>query len=334
MVQPPPRAALAVRVAASGPTSGLRRCRVHRPSAGRGEVLVEVRSAAVNRSDVLGVRGVLPTMTYPRVPGRDFAGVVVEGPSELVGTEVWGTGGGDLGFTRDGSHAQFVVVPADAVVPLPAGLPLVEAGACGLAYFVADEALRRAGGVAGGDTALVTGAVGGVGTAAAALARWRGAAVIGAVRGAEEAKAAEAAGIDVVVDTEREDLATAVRSATDGRGADTAVDTVGGAVLNATVHALGIGGGACFISSPPSTSAEFDLLTFYQRDLRLVGLNSGRFTAQDAAARLRALLPGFESGALTAPPIAAHYPLDDAAAAYRDVEEGTVTGRVLILPGS
>lgn len=339
MAPSPAPAARAVVAVAAGPPGGLRPCRVDRPAAGPGEVLVEVRSSAVNRSDVLSVQGLLPMTRFPRVPGRDFAGVVADGPPELTGTRVWGTGGGDLGFTRDGCHAQFVVVPADAVVPLPPGLPLIEAGACGLAYFVALEALHRAAppgavGIAGGVTVLVTGAVGGVGSAAAAVARWRGALVIGAVRGRRERKAAEAAGIDVVVDTQHEDLAAAVQAATGGRGADLAVDTVGGAVLNATVRALGTGGGACLVSSPPSAAADFDLRRFYQGDLRLVGLNSGHLTARDAAAHLRTLAPGFESGALTAPAIAARYSLDDAAAAYREVDEGTAAGRVLILPGS
>src|SRR5829696_5511382 len=97
--------------------SELRQTEVPRPDPGEGEVLIEVDATAVNRSDVLNARGAFPFTTLPRIPGRDFAGVVVEGPGELLGKEVWGTGGGDLGFLRDGSHAGYVAVSRNAVAP-------------------------------------------------------------------------------------------------------------------------------------------------------------------------------------------------------------------------
>jgi NADPH2:quinone reductase len=84
-----------------GEPSELRQREVTRPDPRKGEVLVKVHAAAVNRSDILNARGIVPFKTLPRIPGRDFAEVVVEGPRDLVGTEVWGTGDGDLGFTRD-----------------------------------------------------------------------------------------------------------------------------------------------------------------------------------------------------------------------------------------
>src|SRR5918993_649811 len=105
----------AVLIERFGDPSELRRKDVFRPDPGEGEVLVEVHAAAVNRSDVLNARGSFASTTLPRIPGRDFAGIVVEGPQELVGTEVWGTGGGELGFVRDGSHARYLAVPASAV---------------------------------------------------------------------------------------------------------------------------------------------------------------------------------------------------------------------------
>src|SRR5215216_2016156 len=93
-----------------GDPSELRPTEVAKPDAGDGAVLVEIHAAAVNRSDALNARGSFPFTTLPRIPGRDFAGIVVEGPRELVGTEVWGTGGGELGFIRDGSHARYLAV--------------------------------------------------------------------------------------------------------------------------------------------------------------------------------------------------------------------------------
>src|SRR5829696_10466646 len=100
-----------------GDPSELRPTEVPRPEPEVDEVVVEVHAAAVNRSDVLNVRGSFAFTTLPRIPGRDFAGVVVEGPQDLVGKEVWGTGGGGLGFVRDGSHARYLAVSRNAVAP-------------------------------------------------------------------------------------------------------------------------------------------------------------------------------------------------------------------------
>ena len=83
------------------------------PQPGDGEALVEVKAAGINPSDVKNIQGVMHGTTLPRIPGRDFAGVVVRGPAETIGREVWGTGG-DIGFTRDGSHAQYILLPLAA----------------------------------------------------------------------------------------------------------------------------------------------------------------------------------------------------------------------------
>jgi len=157
----------AIRVDGGMDPAALRVAEVPEPVPGPDDVLVEVYAAAVNRSDVLSVRGA-PISTYPRIPGRDFAGRIVAGPAELLRREVWGCGGDDLGFRRDGSHAQFLAIPRDAVVVKPSAWALEEAGGAGLAYTVAALALDRAGGVTPGATVLVTGVTGGVGTATAA----------------------------------------------------------------------------------------------------------------------------------------------------------------------
>src|SRR6476620_12072117 len=85
------------------------------------EVLVEVKAAAINPSDIKNVQGKMHETTVPRIPGRDFAEMIVKGPDERLGQSVFGSGG-NLGFGRDGSHAQYLVVPATAVLPLPSNL--------------------------------------------------------------------------------------------------------------------------------------------------------------------------------------------------------------------
>src|SRR4029077_16023392 len=82
------------------------------------EVLIEVRAAAVNPSDVKAATGLMPYAIFPRTPGRDYAGVVIDGPPEMIGREVFGSSG-DLGIRRDGTHATHLAVEADAVVEKP-----------------------------------------------------------------------------------------------------------------------------------------------------------------------------------------------------------------------
>src|SRR5579862_4717107 len=116
----------ALRIHEFGDLSKLRVEEIAEAVPGKDEVKVRLRAAAVNPSDVRNVEGKMEGTTLPRTPGRDFAGVVVDGPAALVGLEVWGTGG-DIGFTRDGSHAESIVIPAAAAVRKPPSLKFEEA---------------------------------------------------------------------------------------------------------------------------------------------------------------------------------------------------------------
>jgi NADPH:quinone reductase len=317
-----------------GDPSELRQKEVPKPEPGEGEVLVEVHAAAVNRSDVLNARGSFPFTTLPRIPGRDFAGVVVEGPRELVGAEVWGTGGGELGFIRDGSHARYLAVSRNAVAPKSDTLSLEEAAASGLAYVTAGSALVELGGVSAGETILVTGAAGGVGSAAVMIARWKGARVIGAIKDESERATAERAGVEVIVDTSQEGVTDAVLAATDGGGVDLALDAVGGPLFEPALNGLGEKGRMVVITTTPGKQhVSFNLLDFYRKGLRLYGLMTSFLDSEESAAILRSLGPGFDEGALRAPAIAERYPLERAGTAYARVESAEVPGRVLLVMG-
>jgi len=317
-----------------GDPSALRLTEVPKPDPAEGEILLEVHAAAVNRSDVLNARGSFAFTTLPRIPGRDFAGVVVEGPQELVGKEVWGTGGGELGFVRHGSHARYLAVSRNAVAPKSNFLSLEEAGASGLAYVTAGSALVELGGVSAGETILVTGAAGGVGSAAAMIARWKDARVIGAIKDESERLMAERAGAQVIVDTSQEEVTGAVLEATDDRGADLVLDTVGGPLFEPALNCLGEKGRMVVITTTPDKQhVSFNLLDFYRKGLRLFGLMTSFLDAEGSAAVLRDLGPGFDEGALRAPAIAERYPLEQAGTAYARVERGEVAGRVLLIMG-
>src|SRR5208282_4624051 len=126
----------ALRFARTGSLENLGVETMDRPVPRAGEVLVRVQAAAINPSDVKNVLGKMELTTVPRTPGRDFAGVVEQGPPEWIGRPVFGTGG-DLGFRRDGSHAEYLAVPASVAAPMPLGMAFAEAAMLGLPYITA-----------------------------------------------------------------------------------------------------------------------------------------------------------------------------------------------------
>src|SRR6201988_770390 len=134
----------ALRFHQTGSLDELRLEEVPTPVPRADEVLVQVKAAAVNPSDVKNVQGKMHITTVPRIPGRDFAGLIVKGSAgQVVGQPVFGSGG-DLGFARDGSHAEYVAVPDTAVVPLPKNLSFAQAAGIGVAYLTAWAALVNA----------------------------------------------------------------------------------------------------------------------------------------------------------------------------------------------
>src|ERR1700738_5030580 len=108
------------------------------------EVLIEIRAAAVNPSDVKAATGLMPYAVFPRPPGRDYAGVVVDGPAGSIGREVFGSSG-DLGIRRNGTHATHLAVEVDAVVDKPNSISFEEADGICVPFVTAMEGFRRAG---------------------------------------------------------------------------------------------------------------------------------------------------------------------------------------------
>jgi NADPH:quinone reductase-like Zn-dependent oxidoreductase len=281
------------------------------PAPGPGEILVEIHAAAVNPSDARNVAGSMPQTTMPRTPGRDFAGRVVAGTGWPVGAEVFGTSG-HLGFTRDGTHAEYVVVLASGAVRKPAALPMTAAACLGVPFVTACEGLRRAG-IDAGQRVLVVGG-GAVGSAVAQLARWRSArVVVTSTRGGP----APAPGVEVL-DLRSSDLAAA--AALPG-GFDVVFNTVGGPTFAPSVAALARGGRLVVIAAAADPMVSFDLRDFYRRDLRFVGVDSLKLSDEAAAALLSGILPGLEAGALV-PAAPTEITLEHAPDAYRSALRG------------
>jgi NADPH:quinone reductase len=315
----------ALRLEAFGPLSALAVTDTPPPARRGEEVLIAVRAAAVSPFDVKNVTGLIPLTTLPRVPGRDYAGVVVEGPPALMGKEVWGTGG-SLGLTRDGSHAEYLTIPADAVREKPRTLDFGQAASIGVSYSAAWIGLVRAANVSPGDVVLIVGASGSVGRAAAQIARWRGARVIGADR-----RLSEGGTFDHQVNTATQDLVKTVRGLTNGMGADVAFDTVGGPLFEATLGSLRHRGRHVVISSVGERRVSFDLLDFYHQELTLYGVDTVKYDPRASADILDELRLGFETSRLT-PSTLLTFPLQSASDAYQAVHAGTGGSKVVLVP--
>ena len=227
----------ALRFHKTGSLDDLRLEEISTPSLAAGEVLVRVRAAAINPSDVKNVQGKMHQTTVPRIPGRDFAGVVVGGSDELSGQSVFGSGG-NLEFGRDGSHAEYVAVPANAVLPLPSNLSFEQAAGIGVAYLTAWAALVNAARIQPGETVLVLGTIGSVGSAAARIAHELGARVIGTVRKASDIPTADSLPVYEWIDLGTTELGTGARAVTNGRGAEVVFDLVGGTMFEKCLDAV------------------------------------------------------------------------------------------------
>ena len=244
----------------------------------------------------------------PRILGRDFAGTIEAGPLDCIGQEVWGTGG-DLGFTRDGTHAEYVLVPSRAVVPKPPALTLEQAGALGLPLVTAWAAIFDKASLKKGETLLVIGANGAVGRSAVELGTWAGARVVGIDR--TDANPSQA---DVMLDSSsaefQQDLAKTL-----GPGANVVFDTVGGAMFSMGMQSLAPDGRMVAITVSGGSEVTFDLLRFYRNNFSLFGLNTLRLDAVASAVILEETGRPFQVGWLKPRELIVH-PFDRAVEAY------------------
>ena len=320
----------AVKFQQTGSLDDLRIEEVPLPTPGPGEVLVQVKAAAVNPSDIKNVQGKMHETTVPRIPGRDFAGVIVKGPEELLGQSVFGSGG-NLGFGRDGSHAEYVTVPATAVIPLPRNLSFEQGAAMGVAYITAWAALVNAAQIEAGETALILGTTGAVGSAAARIAHQLGLRVIGTSRRASDIPSAGLLPVDDWIDLQADDLPAAVRKLTNGRGADIVFDTIGGAVFEKCLAALAWRGRQVAISSSPDPRVSFNLVDFYHNESRLLGVDSLKLSFEETAEILRHVTPGIESGVVPAPLVEV-FSLEEGPRLYREVAESKIKAKPILVP--
>lgn len=292
-----------------------------------GNALVQVKSASVNPSDVKNVGGHFAHTKPPRIPGRDFSGVVVAGPAEWLGAEVWGTGG-DIGFTRDGTHAELIEIPIAALSRKPSTLSHEQAASIGVNFVVAWLGTVDYAQLAAGETIAVIGASGGVGGAVTQIAKARGARVIAVDRQPPVADSPAARLIDAYVPFDEHSVER-VKALTNGDGVDVVYDAVGGVAFETALGLAKRRGRVVEISATGKRRVEFDLIDFYHNETQLFGTDSAKLGVTESARLMTALAEGFESGRFEAPVIAQRFTLAQAREAYEAVAAGT-RGRVVI----
>jgi NADPH:quinone reductase len=302
------------------------------PVAEPDEAVIAVKAASVNPSDLKNVAGQMGGTNLPRIPGRDFAGVVVDGPHEWIGAEVWGTGG-DIGFTRDGSHAELLAIPPAALARKPEHLTFEEASAAGVNFVIAWLGAAEVAQLAPGETIAVFGVSGGVGGAVAQIAHALGARVLGVdrVQPADDTPAASIIEEFIALDGSPEDTGSNVRRLTAGRGADVVYDAVGGVTTPAALSSLAQRGRLVVISSVGTRTVQIDLVDLYRNETRILGANSLNLDVAESGTRLNLLAPYFESGQFRPLPVTQRFGLDHGMDAYLAVEDH-VRGRVVICP--
>ena len=300
------------------------------PSAETGQCVIEVHAAGVNPSDVKAALGAMPHAIWPRTPGRDYAGVVIDGPEHLIGKEVWGSGG-ELGIRRDGTHARYLIVATESVREKPKSVSMLEAGAVGVPFITAHEGLRRAGFPQKNDVVLVLGGNGKVGQATVQLATRAGARVFGVERTGEGYRGHATGPVDMI-DASVQDIAEYVREKTDGHGADIVYNTVGSPYFEQANRAMAIGARQIFISTIEKPT-PFDIFAFYRGQHTYVGIDTLALDSLAGARILDELVAGFNDGTLKPFQVVDEniFDLPNAIQAYRAVLAGA-RERVVVRP--
>src|ERR1700678_3991827 len=260
------------------------------------EAVIRVEAASVNPSDVKNVAGDMDWTVLPRTRGRDFAGVVVSGPPEWHGAAVWGTGG-DTGFIRDGSHAELMSVPTEALARKPERLSFDEASTVGVNFVVAWYGAVETAQLKANETIAIFGVSGGVGGAVAQIANALGARVIGVDRRKPDPDTPAAAVIDHFITSDpTADVGAEIKKLTGGTGVDVVYDAVGGVTTPAALASLAHRGRLVVISAVGPSAVGIDLRDLYHNETRIYGCDSRKLTVSDSARRLEKMAPYFESG--------------------------------------
>jgi NADPH2:quinone reductase len=300
---------------------------VDEPQTAPGQLLVDVHEAGVNFPDLLMSKGLYQLRPdLPFTPGSECAGVVREAP---VGSE-FRPGDRVAAFPILGAFAETVAVPSELVFPLPESVSFRVGAALPMNYLTVHFALLRRGRLQAGETVLVHGAAGGIGTASIQLAKALGARIIAVVSTEEKAAVARAAGADETVLADG--FLPRVRELTAGRGVDLVVDPVGGDRFTDSLRSLAVEGRLLVIGFTAGEIPTVKVNRLLLGNTSVVGVGWGAFWSLDRAyirSQWDELLPLVEQG-LIDPPLGTAYSLTEASAALAELDQRRATGKVTL----
>lgn len=313
-----------------GPAQALKLAEAPLPQVAAGEILIRVKAAGVNRPDIVQREG-----RYPPPPGvSPVLGLEVAGEVAEVGQGVtrWKVGDQVCALLGGGGYADHAVVDARHALPIPAGLDLVQAAALPETAFTVFTNVFEGGQLKAGETLLVHGATSGIGVMAIQMAKAAGARVIATSRGAAKAEAARALGADISLDASSVDLTAAIKA--EG-GADVILDMVGADYAGINLNSLNPGGRWVVIATLTGGLAQVDLMRLMLKRAVLTG-STLRSRPADEKARLAQAVearvwPWIEAGLVKAR-IHATFPLDQAAQAHAELENGQHVGKIVLIP--
>ncbi|HET6494206.1 MAG TPA: NADPH:quinone reductase [Thermoleophilia bacterium] len=303
------------------------------PVPGPAQVLVRVEAASVNPVDVAVREDRFPTPKEPpKTLGSDGAGVV-----EAVGEDITTVRPGDriffsgLGVGSEGSYADYAVIAQTQAVRMPTTLSFTDAAALGMAFPAAYYGLIRRGNVQAGETVLVQGAAGGVGSASVQLAKAMGAHVIATIAGREEADLVRSLGADEAIDRLREDVVGRTLALTDGKGVDLVHELVISANLMSDIRLVAKNGRVVCTGQGPSPEAVLSIGEALAKDVTLLFMNLNN-AGRAGVAAIAAEIAQMAANGRVKPVIGATLPLAEARRAH-EMLAGDHLGKIVLLPG-
>lgn len=305
------------------------------PQIRENEVLLEIHAAALNRADLLQRAGQYPPPAgWPAWFGLEAAGVICAMGDKVAAEGRWHIGDKVCALLGGGGYAEYVAVPAGMLMPVPAGLSMVEAAALPEAYGAAYLFLFYEGYLKAGDTLLVQAGGSGLASVLIPMAKAFGARVITTVLSDEVAKSIEHLHADLIINTGKESLVDVMKAELDaGRGVDIAIDCLGGETVGACLPYMNRGGRWIMIATLAGDPTNVNLKTMYVKGLRLIGTTLRSRTSEAKAQILdrmvREIWPKVESGAIR-PTIFKVLPIQQAEEAQALMSENKSVGKIVL----
>ena len=328
----------AVAISQPGPPEVLKPVQMPIPTPRPGEVLIRVVAAGVNRPDVLQRKGAYPPPPGTTdIPGLEVAGEVVAMGAVLPGDRnraQWSVGDKVCALVAGGGYAQYVAVPAVQCLPIPSGLTVEEAAALPETFFTVYYNLFMRAGLSTGETVLIHGGSGGIGTTAIMLARAFDVGVIVTTGGPEKCAACLEIGANHAIDYKAQDFVAATLALTQGRGVEVILDMVGGEYVARNVAAAAVDGRISIIATQGGTRAEVDLRPIMTKRL-LITASTLRPQPVASKGRIAAALhanvwPLFATRDLR-PRIHDRFAFSEAWRAHALMESGAHIGKILLV---